>query len=46
MQMAKYLVDNKEVITAKLREMKKPTFAKWELEKERLYNCLEGFTLS
>jgi len=46
MQMAKYMVDNKAAITAKLKEMKKPTSAKLELEKERLYESLEGLTLS
>jgi len=46
MQMAKYLVDNKSAITTKLKEMKKPTLAKLELEKERLYKSLEGLTLS
>ena len=46
MQMAKYLVDNKASITAKLKEMKKPTLAKLELEKERLYENLEGLPLS
>lgn len=46
MQMAKYLVDNKAAITAKLKEMKKPTLAKLELEKERLYKNLEGLPLS
>ena len=44
--MAKYLVDNKANITAKLKEMKKPTLAKLELEKERLYESLEGLPLS
>lgn len=46
MQMAKYLVDNKAAITTKLKEMKKPTLAKLNLEKERLYGILEGQTLS
>jgi nanoRNase/pAp phosphatase (c-di-AMP/oligoRNAs hydrolase) len=45
-QMAKYLVDNKADITAKIKEMKKPTLVKLELEKERLYESLEGLTLS
>lgn len=36
MQMAKYLVDNKVAITNRLKETKKPTLAKLELEKERL----------
>lgn len=46
MQIAKYLVDNKAAITAKLKEMKKPTLAKLEMEKERLYRSLEGLPLS
>lgn len=46
MQMAKYLVDNKVAITTRLKEMKKPTLTKLELEKERLYNSLEGLPLS
>jgi hypothetical protein len=46
MQMAKYLVDNRVSITAKLKEMKKPTLAKLELEKVRLYKSLDGFPLS
>lgn len=46
MQMAKYLVDNKAAITTRLKEMKKPTLAKLELEKERLYKSLDGSTLS
>jgi len=46
MQLAKYMVDNKAAITAKLKEMKKPTLAKLELEKERLYRRLEGLPLS
>ena len=46
MQMAKYLVDNRVSITARLKEMKKPTLSKLELEKERLYMCLDGLLLS
>lgn len=46
MQMAKYLVDNKASITARLKEMKKPILAKLELEKERLYKSLDGLPLS
>jgi len=46
MQMAKYLVYNKAAITAKLKEMKKPTLAKLELEKARLYESLDGQPLS
>ena len=46
MQMAKYLVDNKVAITTRLKEMKKPTLAKLELEKERLYKSLDGLPLS
>ena len=46
MQMAKHLVDNKAAITARLREMKKPTLSKFELEKERLYKSLDGLPLS
>jgi len=46
MQMAKYLVDNKAAITTKLKEMKKPTLAKLDLEKDRLYGILKGQTLS
>jgi hypothetical protein len=46
MQMAKYLVDNKAAITTRLKEMKKPTLSKLELEKERLYISLEGLSLS
>jgi len=46
MQMAKYLVDNKAAITTRLKDMKKPTLAKLELEKERLYKSLDGLTLS
>lgn len=46
MQMAKYLVDNRAAITTRLKEMKKPTLTKLELEKERLYKSLEGLTLS
>ena len=41
MQMAKYLVDNRAAITTRLKEMKKPTLAKLELEKERLYRSLD-----
>jgi len=46
MQMAKHLVDNKAAITTRLKEMKKPTLSKLELEKERLYKNLDGLTLS
>lgn len=46
MQMAKYLVDNKVAITTRLKEMKKPTLAKLDLEKERLYRSLDGLPLS
>ena len=46
MQMAKYLVDNKAAITTRLKEMKKPTLSKLELEKERLYKSLDGLPLS
>ena len=46
MQMAKYLVDNKAAITTRLKDMKKPTLAKLELEKGRLYKSLDGLTLS
>lgn len=46
MQMAKYLVDNKASITARLKELKKPNLAKLELEKERLYRNLDGLPLS
>lgn len=46
MQMARYLVDNKAAITARLKEMKKPTLAKLDLEKERLYKSLDGLPLS
>ena len=46
MQMAKYLVDNNAAITTRLKEMKKPTLAKIELEKERLYRSLDGLLLS
>jgi hypothetical protein len=46
MQMAKNLVDNKTTLTAKLKEMKKPTLAKLELEKARLYKSLEKLALS
>lgn len=46
MQMAKYLVDNRAAITTRLKEMKKPTLSKLELEKERLYKSLDGSTLS
>lgn len=46
MQMAKYLVDNRAAITTRLKEMKKPTLAKLELEKERLYKSLDGLPLS
>jgi len=46
MQMAKYLVDSKATITAKLKEMKKPTLAKLDLKKERLYESLDGQPLS
>ena len=46
MEMAKYLVDNRAAITTRLKEMKKPTLAKLELEKERLYNSLDGLPLS
>jgi len=44
--MAKYLVDIKATITNRLKEMKKPTLAKLELEKERLYKSLDGLPLS
>ena len=46
MQMAKYLVDNRAAITTRLKEMKKPTLSKLELEKERLYKSLDGVPLS
>ena len=46
LQMAKYLVDNKAAITTRLKEMKKPTLVKLELEKERLYKSLDGSPLS
>jgi hypothetical protein len=46
MQMAKYLVDNRAAITTRLKEMKKPTLTKLELENERLYKSLDGSTLS
>ena len=46
MQMARYLVDNKVSITAKLKEMKKPALSKLESEKERLHKSLEGSSLS
>jgi DNA invertase Pin-like site-specific DNA recombinase len=46
MQMAKYLVDNKSAITTRLKELKKPTLSKLELEKERLYKSLDGLPLS
>lgn len=36
MQMAKYIVDNKTYITARLKEMEKPTLAKLESDKVRL----------
>ena len=45
-QMAKYLIDNRASITDKLKEMKKPTLAKLELEKARLYESLDGQPLS
>ncbi|MBU1145033.1 MAG: recombinase family protein [Firmicutes bacterium] len=45
-QMAKYLVENKASIAAKLKEIKKAALAKLELEKERLYKNLEGLPLS
>jgi len=41
-----YLVDNRAAITARLKEMKKPTLSKLELEKERLYEVLDGLPLS
>jgi len=37
MQMVKYLIDNRAAITTRLKKIKKPTLAKLELEKERLY---------
>jgi len=46
MQMAKYLVDNKVAIKNRLKEMKKPTLAKLELKKDRLYRSLDGLPLS
>lgn len=46
MQIAKYIVDNKAAITAKLKEIIKPTLAKLELEKVRPYESLEGLALS
>jgi hypothetical protein len=46
MQISKYLVDNKAAITTRLKERKKPTLAKLELEKERLYKSLDGLPLS
>ena len=46
MQMAKYMVDNKSAITTRLKELKKPTLSKLELEKERLYKSLDGLPLS
>ncbi len=46
MQMAKYLVDNKAAITNRLKETKKPTLAKLELEKERLYKSLGDLPIS
>lgn len=44
--MVKYIVDNKVAISAKLKEMKKPTLAKLELEKVRSYESLEWLALS
>lgn len=46
MRMNKYMVDNKASISAKLKEMKKPTLAKLELEKVGFYKSLEGQPLS
>lgn len=46
MQIAKYLADNKASITTRFKEMKKPTLANLELEKERLYKSLGGLTLN